>query len=253
MLIEQTIDKLTAMQLHGMVTALRQWLDQPPAQTLAPPDLVGLLADAEWITRENRKLTSRLKQAKLRLAACVEDLDYRPTRGLVKARVLDLTSTSRWVALHQTILLTGPTGVGKSYIACALAQKACRDGYTVAYRRVSRLFDELAQARADGTYLAALRRLAKMQVLVLDDFGIEPLGPPERKAFLEVLEDRYGVASTVITSQLDPQDWHAVIGEETVADAICDRLIHQAHRLKLTGESLRKDAATLTNDKKPAK
>jgi len=146
--------------------------------------------------------------------------------------------------------VTVPTGLGKSYLACALAHKACRDGYTVAYRRLSRLFDELAQARADGTYLTALRRLAKVQVIVLDDFGLEPLGAAERKVLLEVLEDRYGLGATIITSQLDPKDWHPVIGDETVADAICDRLVHGAHRIKLTGESMRKG---LTNGTKPAK
>jgi DNA replication protein DnaC len=251
MLIEQTLDKLTGLQLHGMVSALRQWRAQPPTAPLAPADLVGLLADAEWIARENRKLTARLKHAKLRLAACVEDIDYAPARGLPKALLLDL-STSRWVALHQAVVITGPTGVGKSYLACALAHKACRDGYTVAYRRMSRLFDELAQARADGTYLHVLRRLAKVQLLILDDFGLEPLGAAERKALLEVLEDRYAVTATLLTSQLAPADWHAVIGEETVADAICDRLVHTAHRLTLTGDSLRKKDA-LTTGKKPAK
>jgi DNA replication protein DnaC len=251
MLIEQTLEKLAGMQLHGMVGALRQWQAHPPGQPQAPADLVGLLADAEWIHRANRKLTARLKAAKLKLPACVEDINYRHPRGLTKAALLDL-STSRWVAAHQTVILTGPTGLGKSYLACALAHKACRDGYTVAYRRVSRLFDELAQARADGTYLTALRRLAKVQALVLDDFGLEPLGAAERKVLLEVLEDRYGLAATIITSQLDPDDWHPVIGDETVADAICDRLVHGAHRLKLTGESLRKEK-DLTNEKKPAK
>jgi DNA replication protein DnaC len=249
MLIEQTLEKLTALQLHGMVGALRQWQAHPPAQPLAPADLVGLLADAEWIHRENRKLTARLKAAKLNLPACVEDVDYHHPRGLSKAFLLDL-STSRWVAAHQTVILTGATGLGKSYLACALAHKACRDGYTVAYRRLSRLFDELAQARADGTYLTALRRLAKVQVVVLDDFGLEPLGPAERKALLEILEDRYGLGATIITSQLDPKNWHAVIGDETVADAICDRLVLGAQRIKLSGESLRKG---LTNGKKPAK
>lgn len=251
MLIEQTLEKLTALQLHGMVGALRQWQAHLSGQPLAPADLVGLLADAEWIHRENRKLTARLKAAKLKLPACVEDINYRHPRGLTKAALLDL-STSRWVAAHQTVILTGPTGLGKSYLACALAHKACRDGYTVAYRRVSRLFDELAQARADGTYLTALRRLAKVQALVLDDFGLEPLGPAERKVLLEILEDRYSLGATIITSQLDPDDWHPVIGDETVADAICDRLVHGAHRLKLTGESLRKDK-DLTNEKKPTK
>ncbi|MFN8544479.1 MAG: ATP-binding protein [Candidatus Binatia bacterium] len=170
MLLEPTLDKLTALQLHGMVAALRQWQAQPPRELLAPLDLVGLLADAEWLTRENRKLTTRLKTAKLKLTACVEDLDYRHPRGLPKALVQEL-SASRWVAAHQTVVITGPTGVGKSYVACALAHKACRDGFTVAYRRVSRLYDELAQARADGTYLTALRRLAKVQLLVLDSCG----------------------------------------------------------------------------------
>ena len=252
MLIEQTLEKLTALQLHGMVGALHQWQAHPPAQPLTPTDLIGLLADAEWIARENRKLTARLKVAKLKLPACVEDIDYRHPRGLAKARVLDL-STSRWVAAHQTVILSGPTGVGKSYLACALGHKACRDGYTVAYRRLSRLFDELAQARADGTYLTALHRLVKVLALVLDDFGLEPLGPAERKALLEVLEDRYGVGATVITSQLDPDDWHPVIGDDTVADAICDRLVHGAHRIKLTGESLRKPRPSLTNEPKGEK
>jgi len=249
MLIEQTLETLTALQLHGMVGALHQWQAHPAAQPLAPADLVGLLADAEWVAREHRKLTARLKAAKLKLPACLEDIDYRHPRGLAKALVLDL-STSRWVAAHQTVILTGPTGVGKSYLACALGHKACRDGYTVAYRRVSRLFDELAQARADGTYLTALRRLVKVQALVLDDFGLEPLGPAERKVLLEVLEDRYGVGATVMTSQLDPDDWHPIIGDETVADAICDRLVHGAHRIQLTGESLRKPRPALTNETK---
>ena len=162
-------------------------------------------------------------------------------------------SGSRWVAAHQTVVITGPTGVGKSYLACALAHKACRDGFAVAYRRVSRLYDELAQARADGTYLTVLRRLAKVQLLVLDDFGLEPLGAAERKGLLEILEDRYNVTATLVTSQLDPDDWHRVIGDATVADAICDRLVHGAHRLRLKGESLRKPRAGLTTEEKSTK
>jgi DNA replication protein DnaC len=252
MLLEPTLDRLTALQLHGMVTALRQWQAQPPREPLGPLDLVGLLADAEWLYRENRKLTARLKAAKLKLPACVEDIDYRHPRGLPKALVQDL-SGSRWVAAHQTVVITGPTGVGKSYLACALAHKACRDGFAVAYRRVSRLYDELAQARADGTYLTALRRLAKVQLLVLDDFGLEPLGAAERKGLLEILEDRYNVTATLVTSQLDPDDWHRVIGDATVADAICDRLVHGAHRLRLKGESLRKPRGGLTTEEKSTK
>ncbi len=234
-----------------MAKALRQGLAQPQGKDIAPADLIGLLADAEWLYRENRKLELRLRNAKLRQSACVEDIDYAHARGLSKAVVLDL-ATSRWAQSHQNIILTGPTGVGKSYIACALGQKACRDGFSVVYRRATRLFDELAQARGDGTYPHLLRRLAKAQVLILDDFGIEPLGPPQRKELLEVLDDRYKTSSTIITSQLEPKDWHSVIGDATAADAILDRLVHNAHRLKLGGDSIRK-AEGLTGGKKPAK
>jgi DNA replication protein DnaC len=192
------------------------------------------------------------QHAKLRQQACLEEIDYGHARGLTKAQVLEL-STSKWVESRQKVLLTGPTGVGKSFLACALGQKACRDGYSVVYRRASRLFDELAQARADGTHPHVLERLAKAQVLILDDFGLEPLGAAERKELLEVLEDRYGSGATVVTSQLDPKDWHAVIGEATLADAILDRLVHNAHRLKLAGDSIRKVDVNLTKGRKQAK
>jgi len=250
-LVEQTLEKLDGMRLHGMAKALRQWLEQPKEKDLAPADLVGLLADAEWLYRDNRKLDIRLRNAKLKQPACVEDIDYGHARGLSKAVVLDL-ATSRWAQAHQNIILTGPTGVGKSYLACALGQKACRDGFTVVYRRATRLFDELAQARGDGTYPHLLRRLAKAQVLLIDDFGLESLGAQQRKELLEVLDDRYNTSSTIVTSQLEPKDWHSVIGDATLADAICDRLVHNAHRLKLGGESIRK-AEGLTGAKKPAK
>lgn len=252
MLLEQTFDKLTTLQLHGMVDALQRFGEHAPAPDLSPTDLVGLLADAECAYRDKRKLQIRLKQAKLRQQASIEDVDYRHPRGLSKPLMLDLAS-SRWVTLHQNIILTGKTGVGKSYLACALAHKACRDGHTVTYRRFSRLLDELAQARADGTYLTALRRLAKTQVLVLDDFGLEVLGPTERKLFLDVLEDRYGVSSTIVTSQIEPDLWHGVIAEETAADSICDRLVHDAHRIKLSGESIRKTKSSLNGQVKSAK
>ena len=239
MLAEQTMEKLVEMRLHGMAAALREWLAKPKDKDLAPADLVGLLADAEWVYRENAKLKSRLKKAKLKQPACIEDIDYAHARGLSKAVMLDL-AMSRWVASKQNVILTGKTGVGKSYLACALANKACRDGFSVAYRRSSRLFDELAQARVDGTYPLLLRRLAKTQVLVIDDFGLEVLGTAQRKELLEVLDDRHGVSSTIVTSQLESKDWHAVIGDETIADAICDRVVHNAHKIKLTGESIRK-------------
>lgn len=251
MLVEQTMEKLHAMKLHGMAHALRQWIGAPKEKAIAPADLVGLLVDAEWVHRENRKLQLRLKNAKLRQQACIEDIDYSHARGLAKASVLELAAC-RWVQQSQNVIVTGPTGVGKSYLACALGQKACREGYAVVYRRVSRLFDELAQARADGTHPNLLRRLAKAQVLILDDFGLEPMTAAHRKELLEVLDDRYKISSTIVTSQLEPKDWHAIIGDETLADAICDRLVHNAHRLKLGGDSMRK-ADGLTSGRKPAK
>lgn len=251
MLMEQTLEKLNSMKLYGMAKAMRQWADSPREQGLSAAEVLGLAVDAEASWRDNRKLQGRLKSAKLKQQACIEDIDYAHARGLTKSVVLELAS-SRWAHAHQNILLTGPTGVGKSYLACALGQKACRDGYSVLYRRTSRLFDEMAQARADGTYPHLLRRLAKAQVLILDDFGLETLAAAQRKELLEVLDDRYGLGSTIVTSQLEPKDWHAVIGDATLADAICDRLVHNAHRLKLGGDSIRR-AGSLTDAKKPAK
>lgn len=253
MLVEQTMEKLAAMKLHGMSEALRRWLEKPREKDLAPADLVGLLADAEWTSRENKKLTARLRNAKFRQQACIEDIDYAHPRGLTKAHVLDL-ATCRWVTASQNVIITGATGLGKSYLACALGHRACREGHSVVYRRTSRLLDELAQARGDGSLFVLLRRLAKAQVLVLDDFGLEVLTAAQRRDLLEVLEDRYGSSSTVITSQLDPDDWHGVIADETIADAVCDRLVHNAHRIKLSGESIRKTkAANLTKASKAAK
>jgi DNA replication protein DnaC len=253
MLVEQTMEKLVAMKLTGMAEELRLWMERPKEKEMTPLDLVGLLADAEWRQREQKKLTARLRTARFRQDACVEDIDYQHPRGLQKATMLDLAAC-RWVDAHQNVIFSGQTGVGKSYLACALGQKACREGHSVVYRRASRLFDELAQARADGTHFQLLRRLAKTAVLVIDDFGLEVLTAAQRKDFLEVIEDRYGTSSTVITSQLDPKNWHSVIGDETIADAICDRLVHNAHKVKLGGESIRKAKATdLTKSPKPAK
>ena len=251
MLVEQTLEKLSAMRLHGMAKAMRDWVDKPKDKHLGPADLVGMLVDAEWLHRENRSLEVRLRNAKLKMPACIEDIDYEFGRGLAKATMQDLAS-SRWISNHQNIIITGPTGVGKSYLACALAQKACRDGFSAIYRRTSRLFDELAQARGDGTHPTLVRRLAKAQVLILDDFGLEPLTAAQRKELLEVLDDRYKVSSTIVTSQLDPGDWHPVIGDPTVADAVCDRVVHNAHRVKLGGESIRKRQA-LTSEPKGTK
>jgi DNA replication protein DnaC len=250
-LVEQTLEKLNAMKLFGMTKYLRHWLDQPKEKAMAPMDLLGLMVDAESVYRENRQLERRLQGAKFKQQACVEDIDYAHPRGLSKTVMLDLAS-SRWVQSHQNIIFVGATGLGKSWLACALGQKACRDGFSVAYRRVQRLFDEMAQARADGTYPHLMRRLAKTQVLILDDFALEPLGAPQRRDLLELVEDRYKSGSTIVTSQLDTGDWHAVIGDATVADSILDRLVHNAHKVKLGGESIRKTQG-LTNAKKATK
>jgi DNA replication protein DnaC len=249
MLVEQTLEKLNSMRMLGMVAFLQTFLADPKQRDLSPLDLVGLLADAEWVHRDNARLTQRLRHARLKQQACLEDIDYTHARGLVKATIQEL-QTSRWIREHQNVAITGPTGVGKSYLACALGHKACRDGFTVAYRRMSRLFDELAQARADGTLPLLLRRLAKVNVLILDDFGLEVLGAAERKGLLEVLEDRYSTSSTIITSQLTPDAWHAAIGDPTLADAILDRLVHNAHRMTLKGDSIRRVKSTLTRPPK---
>jgi DNA replication protein DnaC len=239
MLLEPTLDRLNAMKLCGMAEALRRFADAPRKTEVTPEELVAMLADAEWLHRENRALTSRLKRAAFRIAACVEDIDYTHPRGLSKPVMMELAS-SRWVLTKKNVILTGPAGAGKSHLACALGNKACRDGYAVIYRRATRLFDELAQARADGSMPVLLRRYAKASVLIIDDFGPAPLSPNERRDLLEVLDDRYDISSTVVTSQLEPNLWHGVIAEATIADSICDRLVHNAHRVKLKGDSVRK-------------
>jgi DNA replication protein DnaC len=253
MLMEQTMEKLNAMKLFGMAKAFREWHQAPKKQALSPEDFVGILADAEWVYRESRKLQLRLAAARFKMSACIEDIDFAHPRGLSKSVLLELSS-SKWVQQRQNIIVTGHTGLGKSYLACALGQKACRDGFTAIYRRAPRLFDELAVARADGSLPTLLKRLAKTNVLVLDDFGLEALTAQHRKDLLEVLDDRYDSGSTIITSQLEPKEWHAVIGDPTLADAICDRLVHNAHRIKLNdAESIRKTAANLTTKQKASK
>ena len=238
MLLEQTIEKLSQMKLRGMISALEQWREGG-AKDIEPADLIGLLADTEWIHRENHRLTQRLRDARFPMAATVEEINYQHPRGITKQKVLDLISC-RWVQARQNVIVTGSTGLGKTYLPCALGNKACREGYRVFYTRAPRLFGDLFQARADGTYPRMLQRLAKVHLLIIDDLGCAPLEPRERRDLREVLEDRYSVSSTIITSQLDPKEWHSFIGDDTAADAICDRLVHNAHKLKLHGESIRK-------------
>ena len=248
MLLEQTIEKLSAMKFRGMVAALEEWQHNGAKQNLDPADLVGLLTDAEWTARENRRLTQRLRQARFPMAATVEEIDYRHPRGLQKSKMLDLISC-RWIAAHQNLIITGSTGLGKTWLPCALGEKACREGYKVFYSRAPRLFGDLYLAKADGTYPRLLQKLAKFELLIIDDLG-SPLDAKERRDLREILEDRYEVSSTIVTSQLEPKHWHSFIGDETLADAICDRLVHNAHRLKLSGESIRKKKGLNTEKEK---
>lgn len=244
MLNEPTLEKLRTMRLDGMVA---MWLEQQKntgATKLSFDERFGMLVEGEWTFRENRRLARALREAKLKLAqACIEDVDYSGKRDLDKAVVRQLASC-RWVQEHQAILITGATGTGKTYLACALAQQACRKGFRAIYRRASRLFDELRIARADGTYARLLARIARVDVLVIDDFAISPVKDEERRDLLEILEDRHGTRSTIVSSQLPPSEWHDYLADPTLADAICDRIVHHAHRLVLKGPSRRKEKPT---------
>lgn len=239
MLNQTTVAELNAMKIFGMAKALPQRLEDPKQSDLSHADFVGLLVADEKTHRENQRLRRLLKAAKLRQQAALEDIDYQHQRGLTKQTLLELAN-AQWITAGRNVLLTGPTGVGKSYIACALGNLAARAGLTVLYLRASRLFESLQQARGDGSHLRLLGRLAKAQLLIVDDFLITPMSDVERKDFLEILEDRYATTATVLTSQCPVKEWHAAIGEPTLADAICDRLVHNAYKIELRGESIRK-------------
>jgi len=248
MTTEETFRKLSELRLYGFTRALEEQLAQPASYTtLAIEDRVGLLVDREWTERETRRLTRRLQLAKLRdRQACVEDVDFRHPRGLDRALVQRL-ATGEWITKAQNVLVIGPTGCGKTYVACALGHKACRDGHSVLYRRVPRLAHELHIARGDGSLPRLLSRWAKIDVLILDDWGLTPLGAQERHDLLEVLEDRCGEHSTIIAGQLPVKSWHTYIGDPAVADAALDRVVHNAHQIMLKGESMRKTRSTLTD------
>jgi DNA replication protein DnaC len=225
MLMEQTVEKMNAMKLFGMRDALSEQMELSSYDSLSFEERVGMLVDREWIDRENRKLERRMKAARLKIPASMEDIDYRASRGL-DAPLMRSLADCRWVTSHSSVLIIGPTGTGKTYLSCALADQAMRKGYSCLYFRAPRLFSALLMARADGSWPRFLAKLEKADVLVVDDFGLAPLTDGERRQFLEVLEDRSGSKATVIASQLPVSSWHDVIGEPTVADAILDRLVH---------------------------
>jgi DNA replication protein DnaC len=239
MLLEPTLHRLRELRLTGMVAALEEQQGLPEVQSLTFEDRLALLVDREATVREDRRLTRLLRQARLRLPGSVEDLDFRSPRGLDRSVVLRLAS-SDWVRRAQVVLITGATGTGKTFLACALAQAACRQGLSSRYFRLSRLLEELALARGDGSYPKLMERLQKTELLALDDYGLAVLTDAERRDLLEVLEDRTGRRATLLTSQLPFEHWHDVVGDATLADAILDRVVHHAHRITLKGGSMRK-------------
>src|SRR5689334_814058 len=224
-----------------MVEALKAQEQDPSAGELSFLERLGLLVDQQWNWRENQALGRRLKNAKLRNNACVEEIDYRTSRGLDKSVIRALVQESAWVRNHDNIFVLGPTGVGKSFVASALAQKACRDGYSALYLGAAALFRDLAIARADGSLRLLLAKFSRIDVLVIDDWAMAPLSETERRDFWEICEDRYQVRSTILTSQLPVARWHEQIGDPTLADGILDRLVHNAHRIEMRGDSMRKN------------
>ncbi|MFC1478938.1 IS21-like element helper ATPase IstB [Candidatus Margulisiibacteriota bacterium] len=239
MYINQTIETLSKLKLTGMLQALQEQLDMPDAGSLSFEERLNLLVDREALERSNRQYKQRLKQAKLKHNAVMEDMDFKTQRGLEKSVIMSL-SQCEWIHRHQNIIITGPTGVGKTFVASALAQKACREGFKAMYHRLSRLLTDLAISRGDGRLSRLMQSLAKTDVLVIDDFGLSVLTEHQSRDLLEVIEDRYNVRSTILTTQFPIDKWHELVGDPTIADAILDRLVHNAHKIHMKGGSMRK-------------
>jgi DNA replication protein DnaC len=243
MLKQPTLEQLNELRLHAMARSWEAQTEDPSSDELGFDDRLGILVDAEWQDRQNKRLTRLLKEAKLRIAgACLEDVEFAKERQLDRAVIRQL-GTGKWIEAHHNVVITGATGVGKTYLACAFAQHACRRGHRTLYRRAPRLFEELRLAHADGSYPRLLARFARAEVLVIDDWGLAPVQDMERRDLLEIMEDRHGLRSTIWTSQLPVAKWHDHMGDPTVADALCDRLLHNAHRIVLHGPSRRKTEA----------
>lgn len=240
MLLEQTMEQLRELKLYGVIAALEQQINTIESHQLSFEERFSLLIDREIMDRGNRRISDLLRKARLRHMACIEDIDYQHPRGLEKNKMAVLISCD-FIRHHQNLLITGPTGCGKSWLACAIGQQACRQRLSVRYIRMAKLLEELRIAHADGTYFKLLNHLSKYDLLILDDFGLDPLNRQDQLDLLELIEDRYQLKSTLITSQIAIKHWYEYIGEPTVADAIMDRLINQSHQLelKLTGGSMR--------------
>jgi len=245
MLLHPTLEKLTTLRFTGMMAALDEQMQMNSLDDMGFEERLGLLLDREMAVRQTRRMNTRLRKARLRQNSCIEDIDFRHPRGLDKSLVMRLAGCE-WIKEHNNLIITGPTGVGKTYLACAFAQKACREGFNSLYLRITKLFEDLSLSKGDGRYLKLLSSFAKADLLVLDDYGLDQLGREQRHDLLEILEDRHGLKSTLVTSQLPIDHWHEQIGDPTLADAILDRLVHSAHKIKLNGGSMRKKNANLT-------
>ena len=247
MLMQPTLEKLYSLKLNGMADAIRLQIEDPEVSQLSFEERLSMLVDRQWDWRQNKALARRLKNARFKIDAAIEDVDYRHPRRLDRPLIRTLSGCD-WVRLHHNLLIIGPCGVGKSFLACALAQKAVRDGFTALYTRAPRLLRDLAVARADGSFPKLLDRLARIDVLIVDDWAMAPLADSERRDFLEICDDRYGLRSTILTSQVPITHWHDQIGDPTVADSILDRLVHNAHRIELAGASMRKSKNARPSD-----
>jgi DNA replication protein DnaC len=245
------MEKLSAMRLTGMAKAMAEQMEMSDVNSLSFEERLGLMVDREMIDRENRRLETRLRKAKLRVPACVEDIDFRHKRGLDKTLVMSLAACD-WIRKQQNLIITGPTGAGKTYLACALVHKACLEGHNSLYRRLPNLLREIAIAREDGSYPKIMAAYARADLIALDDWGLDRLTREQALDLLELLEDRHGLKSTLIAAQVPEDHWHEMIGDPTLADAVLDRLIHSAHKINLKGESMRKKYSTLTKEKQKA-